>query len=368
MGRCKCKHGHCKKHNTKGNPNTKVHLNKYQVSTSNKVANGVPDSVWVLGSPVFWSFGNRGEGVKIAVIDTGIDNTHPVLSGKVVKRRDYVNDGLSSTQFDPHGTHVAGTIAAEGISLSGVAPKASLYDYRVLDANGYGSFANVTQAVNDAVTDGCHVINMSLGGPVSYTPLHNAIKNAVNKNVLVIVAAGNEGPGQKSYPGYYPEVVSVGAVQFDSNTGNLTVPRTPWFSNTNDEVDVAADGWEVYSCVTNGGYESFSGTSMASPHVAGFAALLRNRLKEKLKRDPTENELYTLLKTSTVEIKEINDDNLLGAGFATIYPEIPKKNEEGWYLPSFLINNPDEQHIEQPPSVPQLPPQVPPAPPQCVIL
>ena len=356
MGRCKCKHGNSKKEqNAK---NSKVQLNKYQVSSSNKIANGVPDSIWVLGSPIFWSYGNRGEGVKVGIIDTGIDSSHPALSGKVVKRRDYVNDGLSPTQFDSHGTHVAGTIAAEGV-LSGVAPKVSLYDYRVLDANGSGTFGNVTRAVNDAVNDGCHIINMSLGGPVSYTPLHNAIKNAVNRNVLVVVAAGNEGPGQKSYPGYYPEVVSVGAVQFDSTTGNLTVPRTPWFSNTNDQVDVAADGWEVYSCVPGGKYDTFSGTSMATPAVVGFAALLRNKLKEKLKRDPTENELYTLLKTTTVEIKEINQNNLLGAGFLTIYPEIPKKNEEGWYLPTFLTNNPDEEIA---------PPSQPSAPPQCVIL
>ncbi len=218
----------------------------------------------------------------------------------------------------------------------------------------------MTAAVNDAVADGCHIMNMSLGGSSSYTPLHNAIKNAVNRGVLVVVAAGNEGPGRISYPGYYPEVVSVGAVQFDSNTGNLTVPETPWFSNTNREVDVAADGWEVYSCVPGGGYASFSGTSMAAPHVTGFAALLRNKLKEKLKREPAENELYTLLKTTTFEIKEINSNNLLGAGFLTIYPELPKKNSNGWYLPTFLTNNPDSTSPPTPPASPA--PSPPPAP------
>jgi len=269
----------------------------------------VPDSVWIIGAPLFWTYENRGENVKVAIIDTGIDDSHPVLQGKVVQHRDYVNDGASRSQFDSHATHVAGILCADGPNLKGVAPGVRVYDYRVLDRNGSGSYANVTQAINDAVADGCHIVSMSLGGSSPYEPMHTAIKNAVNNGVLVVVAAGNSGAGQVSYPGNYPEVVSVGAVEYHSDTGNLTVPQTPWFSNTNPEVDVAADGWEVYSCVPGNQYARYSGTSMATPHVAGFAALLRNRLQAKLKRQPTENELYTFLKANTYDVPALNTNN-----------------------------------------------------------
>jgi major intracellular serine protease len=304
------------------------------------ITNPVPDSIWVTGAPLIWSQGNAGEGVKIGIIDTGIDSSHPVLLNKVVKRNDYVKDGARTTQFNPHGTHVAGTICADNNNLKGIAPKVSLYDYRVLDKNGSGSYASVTQAIRDAANDGCHLINMSLGGPTNYSPMRDAVKYAVSKGCLIIVAAGNEGPGKISYPANYPEVISVGAVQFDATVGKITLPSTPWFSNTNPEVDVCADGWQVYSCIPNNQYAIYSGTSMATPHVTGFGALLRNRLKRKYKRDPTYIELYTYLKASTFEIQTLSS-NLIGAGFVTIYPELPNKdNQSNWFLPSLSINDP----------------------------
>lgn len=311
-------------------------INEIQI----KASVSVPDSVWAMGAPLIWGNTNmdKGEGVVIGIIDTGVDDSHPVLQGKVLGRRDYVKDNRPKTSYNPHGTHVAGTICAD-TTLKGVAPKAKIRDYRVLDVNGSGTFANVTQAVRDAADDGCHIINMSLGSSSSYTPLRDAIKYAVSKNVLVVVAAGNEGPNKISYPGAYPEVVSVGAVQFDSSNGNITLPSTPWFSNTNAEVDVCADGWQVYSCIPNNKYARYSGTSMATPHIVGFAALLRNRLLKKLKRAPTEKELYISLRMNTIEVPNFSP-NLIGTGFATLFPEIPKRSGSLWTIPSLQVEAP----------------------------
>jgi len=334
-------HHKCSKHQKKLDKlgNQKVQLVPFsQTTLISKASLSVPDSIWVSGATTLWRQGFDGTGIIIGVIDTGIDNTHPVLLNKVIKRRDYVKDNRPTTAYNPHGTHVAGTICADTI-LKGVAPKAKLMDYRVLDVNGSGTFANVTQAVRDAANDGCHIINMSLGGPVSYSPLRSAIQYAVSRGVIVVCAAGNSGPNKLSYPGAYPEVVSVGAVQFDSSTGNITLPMSPWFSNTNPEVDICADGWNVYSSVPGNKYATYSGTSMASPVVAGFCALMRNMMTKKQKRIPTVTELFSVLKSNTVGTN-LNNPNLEGAGFCTLFPEIPKKVNGVWVLPSFLVDAP----------------------------
>jgi len=334
MTRCrKCRK--CHKRKSKGNKNIgKVKLVSYSISQNlTKASLTVPDSIWASGATTLWKQGFDGSNIIIGVIDTGIDSSHPVLLNKVIKRRDYVKDNRSTTQFNPHGTHVAGTIVANGI-LKGVAPNAKLNDYRVLDVNGSGTFANVSQAVIDAANDGCHVINMSLGSSSSYQPLRAAIQYAVSKNVIVICASGNEGPNKLSYPAAYPEVVSVGAVQFDPTTGNITLPLNPWFSNTNPEVDICADGWNVYSCIPGNKYAIYSGTSMATPHIAGFCALMINMMTKKLRRMPTVTELFSVLRSNAVDTNLNN--NLQGSGFCTIFPEIPKKINGIWVLPSLF--------------------------------
>lgn len=336
--RCK----HCKKGKEKeetGRKANEFHLVSLNIESMSTKSIDITDSIWATGAPSLWSRGYMGEGVIVGIIDTGIDDTHPVLTGKVVKRRDYIKDGRKTIEFNPHGTHVAGTLAADANNLKGIAPKVKLHDYRVLDINGSGSYANITKAIKDAVDDGCHIINMSLGGPSPHAPLQSVLKYAVSKGVLVICAAGNEGANKISYPAYYPEVISVGAVQFDPSTGNLTLPETPWFSNTNTSVDLCGDGWNVFSCIPNKKYAVYSGTSMATPSIAGMAALLRCRLSQKLGRNPTFAELNTVLRENTVDVPQF-PSILEGTGFVTIYPEIPKKENGNWILPNFLKSAP----------------------------
>jgi subtilisin family serine protease len=274
----------------------------------------------------------------VAVIDTGIDKNHPDLVGRVLFTRDYVGE---DKPLHPHGTHVAGTIAATGRNkIFGIAPEASLVDYRVLDTEGSGSTAVIAKAITDAANDGCNVISMSLGGPEDDTQLRKAVQYAVSKGVLVVVAVGNEGPGRISYPGFYPEVVGVGAVNF-STRGEI---EHAYFSNTNKEVDVCCEGVDVISCIPDGGYADYSGTSMATPHVSGIAALLFQKIFTNTGKKPTEAVLYTMLKTMSLDVLINGIDKKTGAGYVTFYPSLPKRDskETGWYLPGMDENEPTE--------------------------
>lgn len=269
----------------------------------------IPDSVWITGAPLFWKQGYEGNGIKVGVIDSGIA-THPDLT--VAYHKDYVQDNLP---FHPHGTHVAGTIAANG-TLRGVAPKVHLRDYRVLGASGGGSLDVVAQAIRDAVADGCLIINLSLGAPVDYPPMSEAVNYAARQGALLCCASGNAGPNTISYPAFYDACLSVAAVDV-SSTGEIQFPS---FSSSNVEVDIAAIGVTVLSCVP-GGYAIYSGTSMAAPHVAGLAALIL----ERIQRRQVNASLRMLIDDCTVDISAPGVDTATGLGLCTLYPEIPKK-------------------------------------------
>jgi thermitase len=220
-------------------------------------------------------------GVKIGIVDTGIDQTHPDLSGQTVAcarsqgalpiLAGSIQVGQCADDND-HGTHVAGTIAAKannGIGVAGVAFNADLVICKALGgALGTGSTADVANCINWVSSQGAKVISMSLGGGAS-TTLKNAVASAWNNGngAVVVAAAGNDGDATLNYPAAYPEVVSVAA------TDNRDARAS--FSNANADVEIAAPGVNVLSTVRAGGYASFSGTSMATPHVSAVTGVLR---------------------------------------------------------------------------------------------
>ncbi|HEX2283107.1 MAG TPA: S8 family peptidase [Thermomicrobiales bacterium] len=219
--------------------------------------------------------------LTVGVIDTGADRSHPDLLGRFV---DACSNALRGTgtleagcpDAHGHGTHASGTIAAignNGVGVTGVAPNARVLMCKALSDDGSGWTSDIAACVTSMVAQrhalGIRVISMSLGGPASST-LHSAVSQAASVGILVVAAAGNDGNSTLSYPAGYESVVSVAAT--DRNDGRAS------FSNANSKVEVSAPGVGIVSTVPRsvvaGGYAVWSGTSMATPHVAGAAALL----------------------------------------------------------------------------------------------
>jgi thermitase len=220
-------------------------------------------------------------GVKIGIVDTGIDQTHPDLSGQTVAcaRSQGLLPILSGSievgqcaDDNDHGSHVAGTIAAKannGIGVAGVAFNADLVICKALGGPlGTGSTADVANCINWVASQGARVISMSLGGGAS-TTLQNAVANAWNSGngAVIVAAAGNDGDSTLNYPAAYAQVISVAAT--DSQDAHAS------FSNANADVEIAAPGVNVLSTVRGGGYATLSGTSMATPHMSAVAGVLR---------------------------------------------------------------------------------------------
>ncbi|MCA1031229.1 S8 family peptidase [Bacillus timonensis] len=229
----------------------------------------VPWGIPHIKADLVQSAGNTGSGVKVAVLDTGIQRSHSDLT---------VVGGASFVPAEPdpyvdlngHGTHVAGTIAGH-TGILGVAPSVSLYAVKVLDGNGSGTYSGIIQGIEWAIQEKVNVINMSLGGSQGSTALQQACDNANNSGIVVVAAAGNSGSKGKrntiGYPAKYASVIAVGAVDSNNNRGS--------FSSVGNELEVMAPGVAIYSTVPYGnGYDTYNGTSMASPHVAGAAALI----------------------------------------------------------------------------------------------
>ncbi|HYK02340.1 MAG TPA: S8 family serine peptidase [Thermoanaerobaculia bacterium] len=231
----------------------------------------------------------RGEGITVAVLDTGIDYHHEVFGGafgpghKIAGGFDFVNDDADPMDDHGHGTHVAGIIAGDSTELTGVAPGATLYAYKVLGGMGGGFESDIVAAIErsmdpdqDGNTSDHHdVVNMSLGGPGhADDPMCLAVDRATAAGVTVVIAAGNEGRlSSIGSPGTARTAITVGAVT-DAGVMTSFSSRGPAPALLTFKPDVVAPGYEVLSARMGGGLMRLSGTSMAAPHVAGVAALL----------------------------------------------------------------------------------------------
>lgn len=285
-----------------------------------------------------------GAGINIAVLDTGVNINHYDLTNTVEQCKNFttatpiVNN--SCNDANGHGTHVAGTALADGGSdgagIYGVAPSADLWAYKVLgdDGSGYSDdiAAAIRHAADQAVSTGTKtVINMSLGSSASNSLITSAVNYAYNKGVLIIAAAGNSGPSQGSigYPGALVNAVAVAALENRQQNGTYRVAdfSSRGYSSTDGDyviqqgdIEISAPGASIYSTWNNGGYNTISGTSMATPHVAGLAAKVWSQ-------NPSwsHTQLRTNLQTRAraVDIKggsgaATGDDYASGFGFARV--------------------------------------------------
>ncbi len=214
------------------------------------------------------SQGYEGEGVKIALLDSGIDPDHPDLRVNYRGGYDFVNLDPEPWDDNGHGTEVAGVLAAaeDGFGLVGVAPQAELYAVKVLGGNAHGAISDVVKGLEWAIQHGMDVVNMSLGTPEDSQALREAVRAAWAAGLVLIAPAGNESSGAVLFPAAYPEVIAVSAT--------TKADRLAPFSNFGPEVDLAAPGEEIPTTYPGGRYRLASGTSFAAPHVAGAAALL----------------------------------------------------------------------------------------------
>lgn len=225
--------------------------------------------------PDTWKY-TQGENVVIAVLDTGVDLEHEDLVDNLLPGKNFINPKLPPYDDNGHGTHVTGIICASNndIGVVGVAPKAKVIPIKVLDKKGGGNLSNVAKAIRYAVDEGVDFITMSLGSKNPVKEIHESIKYAVSKKVVIWCAAGNSGKTRNIfYPAAYPEVIGIGAIDENFNRAS--------FSCTGPDLDFVTPGVSILSTVPKSWYAVLSGTSMANPFAVGVASLLLSYKKNK---------------------------------------------------------------------------------------
>jgi thermitase len=245
-------------------------------------------------APDAWDLTKGSNSVPIAILDTGISQSHPDLANKVTQSKGFTSKGEADTDDkNGHGSHVAGSAAAATdngtMGVAGTCWNCPLWNYKVLGDNGSGSYSAIASGVTRAADNGAKVISMSLGGEFDSQTVHDAVNYAygfqddgitpyryLDKNdneqvsphrATVVAAAGNDGKKNAThYPSNYKNVISVAATNKKDTRAN--------YSNYGKQVDVAAPGSSIYSTYKGSGHKTLSGTSMATPHVAGVAGLV----------------------------------------------------------------------------------------------
>jgi thermitase len=254
-----------------------------------------------INAPAAWDLGTGDRNTVIAVLDTGVAYSHPDLKGKVLQGYNFIGNNTNAADDQGHGTLVAGAAAAisnNSAGVSGVAWQNLILPVKVLDANGSGSHSAIANGIVYAADQGARVINLSLGSTSGSSTLESAVKYAWNKNAVLVAAAGNNGNNTLVYPAAYGQVIGV--------SGLTSSDVLATWSSYGTHVSLAAPGANILTTTMSGSYGYASGTSLASPLVAGVAGLVAAATPE-------------LLNGEVREVVEKTATDLGAAGFDTLY-------------------------------------------------
>jgi serine protease AprX len=280
----------------------------------------------IVGAPQVWSLGYTGKGVKVAIVDTGIDGSHPDLKGRIVDFKDYVGSKTSAYDDFGHGTHVTGIIGGNGAASNGkykgIAPEVSFIGIKVLGKDGSGSLDKILAGIDYAAQSDASVISMSLGSSTHSQAMDDAVHKATQAGKVVVVAAGNSGPGARTIgcPADAPDALTVGATDKSDAIASFS-SRGPNRDGT-IKPDVSAPGKDIVSTRatgTNDGkaidtyYLSMSGTSMATPMVSGAVALLFQK-----KSDLTPSQVKDIMEKTAKQLGTGVPNNNYGYGRISI--------------------------------------------------
>jgi major intracellular serine protease len=250
-----------------------------------------------------WTF-SQGEGIKIAVIDTGCDVYHPDLKNNLLQGKNFIskNDPIDD---NGHGTHVSGTIAAQNnnTGIVGVAPQSKIIPIQALNGDGNGNNNTIAKAIIWATDNNANFITMSLGSPYDSSDIKSAINYANRKGCVVFCAAGNSGPNTEiMYPARYSNTVAIGSIGQQLNRSRFTC--------AGEELDFLSPGENILSCMPNNNYAIMSGTSMANPFAVGCAALAASYAK-KIKNNSLKTyvDYINLFKQNTLKLKDKKFNN-----------------------------------------------------------
>ncbi|WNF20939.1 S8 family peptidase [Mesobacillus jeotgali] len=272
----------------------------------------------VIGTEQGWNVTRGNEEVQIAIVDTGVDLDHPDLRNRLVKGYNVIDEKSEPDDDNGHGTHVAGIIASETNNNQGVAGMtwfSKIMPVKAMGAKGYGTTFDIAKGIVWAVDQGADVINLSLGNYQPSKVLEEAVRYAYENNVVMVSAAGNDASNQPTYPSAYPEVLSVAAVDYNGNRAS--------FSNYGDYIDIAAPGVYIPSTYFNEQYAALSGTSMAAPHVAGLAALIKSA-NPGLKS----SQVIRIIKNSAIDLGEQGKDINFGNGLIDVNSALQEASKE----------------------------------------
>jgi subtilisin family serine protease len=273
-----------------------------------------------LNVPEVW-LKTEGEGIKIAILDTGIAMQHPDLQDSIIASQDFTGKG-SVEDGNGHGTHCAGIAAAvrNNKGIIGVAPKAKIMCAKVLNNRGSGTLDWIVKGIHWAYDEGADIISMSLGSSNGTPALEQAVRKVIDGGKILIVAAGNAGEGSDTirYPGRYKDVICVGAI-------NREMKRSQ-FSSTGPNLTIMAPGEQVMSCYPPDTFAKFSGTSMAAPFIAGVAALILSKHRSHGGYTPcaTQQQMFEHLTKEATDIDDPGWDVRTGWGIVNPLKSVKK--------------------------------------------